>query len=42
MKKIGLGIQEYLLSVDDLSNGLYYLNIQTDGVQQTQKFIVNK
>jgi hypothetical protein len=36
------GTQEYLLSADDLQNGLYYLNIQTDGVQQTQKFIVNR
>lgn len=42
IEKIGNGIQEYRLSAEDLQNGLYYLNIQTDGVQQTQKFIVNR
>ena len=42
IETIGNGIQEYLLSAEDLQNGLYYLNIQTDGVQQTQKFIVNR
>lgn len=36
------GTQEYNLDVTNLQNGIYYINIQTEGIQQTQRFVVNK
>jgi len=40
--KVNNGSQEYNLDATNLENGIYYMNIQTEGTQQTQKFVVHK
>lgn len=36
------GVNHYTLEVNNLEDGLYFINVQTEGKQQTQRIIVNR
>ena len=35
------GVSNYTLTLDNLENGLYFINVTTEGKQQTQRIVVN-
>lgn len=39
---IASGVNHYTLDVNNLEDGLYFINVQTEGKQQTQRIIVNR
>ncbi len=42
MAKIATGASSHTLALDNLENGLYFINVTTEGKQQTQRIVVNR
>lgn len=42
MTNLETGIRSYTLTLDNLENGLYFINVTTEGKQQTQRIVVNR
>ena len=36
------GVRSHTLALDNLENGLYFINVSTEGKQQTQRIVVNR
>ena len=39
---LATGVRTYTLTLDNLENGLYFINVETEGKQQTQRIVVNR